>query len=196
MGSQGVPGQVGPAGPQGVPGPQGAQGPQGEIGSQGIPGPQGIQGPQGDIGAQGIPGPQGIQGPQGEIGPQGPPADTSAILAVAAAYTDLQISLHTPIVVDYGLIPPGGTIALLNDSIGRMVVQGGFTIVLPTFIEGSENSAYSSIQVLAVGAQAWIGGVFFTPPMPLPLGVNEIWVKGIRLNNGEIRWAFDMKARG
>ncbi len=177
-GLQGIPGETGPAGPQGLPG---------------LPGPQGSIGPQGP---QGEPGLQGPQGPQGEAGPQGPPADTAAILAAAAAYTDLQISLHTPAVIDYGLIPAGGTVALQNDSIGRMVAQGGFTAVLPAFSEGTENSAYSSVEVLAVGAQTWTGGTFFTPPMPLPLGVNEIWVKGIRLNDGQIRWAFDMKARG
>ncbi len=192
----GLPGQPGPTGPQGV---QGEMGPQGPQGVQGEMGPQGMQGVQGEMGPQGMQGLQGEMGPQGmqgEMGPQGPPADTTAILAAAAAYTDLQISLHTPTVIDYGVIPPGGIVTLLNDSIGRMVVQGGFTIVLPAYIEGTENSAYSSIEVLAVGAQTWTGGIFFTPPMPLPLGVNEIWVKGIRLNSGEIRWAFDMKARG
>lgn len=141
----------------------------------------------------------GMQGPQGEIGPQGPqgePADNSAILAAAATYTDQQISLHTPTVVDYGLIPAGGAVALLNDSIGRMVVQGIFTVMLPAFVEGMENAAYASVEVLASGLQSWTGGTFFTPPMPLPTGVNEVWVKGIRLNNGQIRWAFDTKARG
>ncbi len=213
-GPPGGTGPAGPVGPTGVQGPAGAQGvegmqgPQGEQGAQGAQGPmgaqgiQGVPGPAGDQGAPGVQGPmgaQGIQGPQGEIGPQGPqgpPADTSAILAQANAYTDQQIAIHTPTVIDYGVLPPGGTETLLNDSIGRIVAQGGFTINLPTFTEGLENSAYSSIQVLAAGPQIWSGGIFFTAPTLLPLGVNEIWVKGIRLNNGEIRWTFDTKARG
>lgn len=154
--------------------------------ARGIPGPTGPAGPEGQAGPE---------GPAGPTGPTGPAADAEAILAEAAAYTDLQISLHTPTVIDYGTIPPGGSVNLVNDSIGRMVVQGAFTIAVPPFVEGTENSAYSSIQVLATGIQTWVGN-FFSPPQALPLGVNEVWVKGIRLNSGEVKWAFDMKARG
>ncbi len=163
--------------------PRGATG---ATGAMGATGPQGEPGPTGPAGATGVTGPTGATGP---------PVDASAILAQANAYTDEQIALHTPTVIDYGTIPAGGSVALLNDSIGRMVVQGGFTISVPSFVEGTENSAYSSIQVLAVGVQNWVGN-FFSPPSQLPLGVNEVWVKGIRLNSGEIKWAFDAKARG
>ncbi len=140
-------------------------------------------------------GEQGIPGPQGPTGPEGPPADTAFILAQAAAYTDEQILLHTPVVVDYGTIPSGGSVQLLNDSIGRMVVESNVTIQVPPFVEGRENSAYSSIEVLAPGVQNWVGD-FFAPPTALSVGVNEIWVKGIRLNSGLIKWAFDAKFRG
>lgn len=213
MGPQGDPGPIGPTGSQGVPGPQGSIGPQGEPGVQGAIGPQGIPGPmgpigiqgepglQGPIGLQGVAGPQGPIGPQGEpglegpIGPQGPPADATAILAQANAYTDAQITANSPVIVDYGPIPAGGSVNLINDSIGRMVALGGFTIQVPAYEEGKENSAYCSIEILAPGVQNWAGNFFSTPPV-LSVGTNEIWIKGIRLNNGLIRWAFDSKFRG
>lgn len=159
------------------------------MGAQGIPGAQGPAGVQGPIG------PQGEPGPEGPVGPQGPPADVSFILALANEYTDEQIALNTPVVVDYGTIPSGGSVTLLTDSIGRMVVAGSFTIQVPAFVEGKENSAYSSVQVLAAGTQSWIGNLFSAPPS-LSVGVNEIWVKGIRLDSGVIKWTFDTKFRG
>lgn len=210
IGPQGIPGPRGPVGAQGEAGSQGPPGPQGAIGPQGTPGPQGLQGeagPQGPMGVQGISGaqgpagvqgpigPQGIPGPQGPIGPQGPPADVSFILALANEYTDEQILLNTPAVVDYGIIPSGGTVMLVNDSIGRMVAAGSITIQVPTYVEGKENSAYSSIEVLSPGSQSWIGD-FFSAPTPLSVGVNEVWLKGIRLNSGMIKWTFDSKFRG
>ncbi len=204
QGLQGEPGPQGPMGVQGMPGPQGSPGEQGPSGPQGMPGPQGLIGPEGPSGAtgpQGDPGPQGPSGEQGPIGPQGPtgpegpPADVSFILALANAYTDEQIRLNTPVVVDYGTIPPGGSVALINDSIGRMVCAGGFTIQVPAYVEGAENSAYSSIEILSAGAQSWVGN-FFSAPNLLSVGVNEVWVKGIRLNSGIIKWAFDSKFRG
>lgn len=191
----------GPTGPQGEPGPQGIPGLRGPVGEQGEAGPQGPAGVQGAVGPQGVPGPegpigsQGIPGPQGPMGPQGPPADVSFILATANAYTDEQILLNTPVVVDYGVIPAGGSVILLSDSIGRMVANGGFTIQVPTYAEGKENSAYTSIEVLSAGAQSWIGN-FFSVPNTLSVGVNEVWIKGIRLNSGVIKWTFDSRFRG
>ncbi len=194
-GPQGSAGVQGPAGPQGMTGPAGPVGPQGEPGLLGPAGPQGEIGPKGEIGPQGEPGEQGLQGEPGPQGPEGPPADVSSILALANQYTDEQILLNTPTVVDYGTIPSGGGVTLLNDSIGRMVVSGSVTISVPPYEEGRENSAYSSIEVLATGTQNWIGE-FFSVPSQLSAGVNEIWVKGIRLNSGGVKWAFDAKFRG
>ncbi len=122
-------------------------------------------------------------------------AYTDQQFALANAYTDEQIRLHTIVVVDYGLIPAGGTIALVNNSSGRIVAAGGFTVTLPAYEEGRENTIYSSIQILALGPQIWPSG-FFTPPPTLPLGVNEFWIKGIRLFDGSIRWTFDTIGRG
>ncbi len=117
-------------------------------------------------------------------------AYTDERFAQSILYTDEQISLHTTAVIDYGLIPNGATITMLNNSIGRMIAAGSFTIVLPTFDPLRENMIYVSIQVLANGAQTW-PSVFFTPPPPLPIGVNEVWMKAILLFDGSVRWAFD-----
>lgn len=105
-------------------------------------------------------------------------------------YTDVQIGLHTTVVVDYGLVPNGTAVTLLNNSSGRMIAAGAFTITLPAFEPLRENTIYVSIQVLANGTQTW-PGVFFTPPPPLPIGVNEVWLKAILLFDDSIRWAFD-----
>ncbi len=200
-GPPGAPGPQGPAGPRGEPGPMGPTGLAGPAGLQGEPGPAGPPGTPGPIGPQGEPGPigpigeSGPEGPQGPAGPQGPPADASAILQAANRYTDEQILLNTPTVVDYGTIPPGGGVALLNDSIGRMVVSGNVSISVPAYVDGTENSAYSSIEVLAAGTQTWVGN-FFSAPAQLSVGVSEVWVKGILLSSGIVKWAFDAKFRG
>jgi hypothetical protein len=57
MGSTGLPGLTGPAGPTGL---AGAQGPTGATGPQGPQGATGNQGPQGAAGAAGPTGPQGL----------------------------------------------------------------------------------------------------------------------------------------
>ncbi len=208
QGIQGIPGAQGPQGDQGlmgVQGPQGIPGPTGPEGAQGPAGPQGAQGPAGMQGEQGLQGPIGPQGEQGITGPTGPAADTDSILAQAnaysnqlyaqsIAYTNTQILLNTILVVDYGLIPAGGSVILLNNSSGRMIAEGGFTIFMPEYVPQRENTIYVSIQILANGTQTW-PAVFFTPPPILPIGINEVWMKAILLFDGSIRWAFDTISR-
>ncbi len=117
-------------------------------------------------------------------------AYTDQLFAQSILYTDAQVAAHTIAVVDYGLVPDGMTVALRNNSSGRMIAAGSFMMTLPDFEPLRENVIYVSIQVLANGAQTWLG-VFFTPPPPLPIGVNEVWLKAILLFDGSVRWAFD-----
>lgn len=119
---------------------------------------------------------------------------TNQLFGQAIAYTNDQIRENTTLVVDYGLIPGGATVSLINNSSGRMIAQGGFSISMPAFNPARENTIYISVQVLANGTQLW-PPVFFTPPPTLPIGVNEVWMKAIALFDGSILWAFDTIGR-